>query len=525
MPDGTHRVTPPVPIAAIDIGTNSVHMVVAAVDASGFTVLAAEKEVVRLGDGSENDHIAPAAIERGVAALRRMRLIAEAHDAKVRAVATSAVREASNREEFLSAALAETGIEVEVISGSEEARLIHLGVSRSLDLRRGSVLTVDIGGGSTEFCVAVNGKLRISQSLKVGAVRMTHEFVPGGSVTDSGVRRMRSRIRSTIAPLVHDIARIGFGSMVVSSGTTETIARMAAARRGTDPPVTYNGFEFEAREVRAIVEEVLAATDTQDRLDLAGLEAKRADIIVAGAVILDEILRALRVQTLVYSDYALREGVLVDTAQRLKVLAAEPVDAGYESVRRLAQRCSVDMEHSEHVAHLAVRILRAVGRHYEVDAGLERLLTAAALLANTGNAVSYSRHHLHSYYIIRNADLVGFDDEEIETIALVARYHRKSPPKESHEEFARLDRDRRHDVQLMSAVLRIATGLDRSHDRSIRDVGSSMRDGSLVLTVRHDGAPDESVELNVQTAQGRVDALEEYLGDPVAIRDAGTARG
>lgn len=514
----------PTPIAAIDVGTNSVHMVVASVDTAGFTVLATEKEVVRLGEGSENDTITGAAIERGVAALRRMRLIAEAHGARVRAVATSAVREAVNRDEFLAVARAETGIDVEVISGSEEARLIHLGVSRSLDLRRGSVLTIDIGGGSTEFCVAVNGKLRISQSLKLGAVRMTGEFVPAGTVTEAGVRRMRDKIRSTIAPLVHDIRRIGFDQVVVSSGTTETLARMVAVRREADLPLTFNGFEFEAREVRAVTEEILATGETRDRIGMPGLESKRADIIVAGAVILDEVLRAVRAQRLAYSDYALREGVLVDAAQRLGVLAAEPVDAGFESVRRLAQRCSVDMEHSEHVAHLAVRILRAVGRHYEVEAGLERLLTAAALLANTGNAVSYSRHHLHSYYIIRNADLVGFDDEEIEVIALVARYHRKSPPKESHEDLARLGRDRRHDVQLMAAVLRIATGLDRSHDQSIREIGSSMRDGSLVLSVRHDGATEESVELNIHTAESRVEALEEYLGDPVSIRDGGVVR-
>lgn len=499
-------------------------MVVADVDSAGFTIRAAEKEVVRLGEGTDADFIAPDAINRGLVALRKMKLIADAHGARIRAVATSAVREAANRDDFISKARVETGIDVEVISGSEEARLIHLGVGRSLDLRRGSVLTIDIGGGSTEFCVSVNGKLRIAQSLKLGAVRMTRDFIPGGAVTEVGMRRMRNTIRSTIAPLIHDISRVGFDSVVVSSGTTETVARMAAMRRDIDPPVSYNGFEFDSKEVRTITDEVLSRTDTKDRVGLPGLEPKRADIIVAGIVILDELLRALKVQSVVYSDYALREGVLVDTAQRLGILDAEPVDAGFESVRRLAQRCSVDMEHSEHVVHVALRILRAVARHYEVDDGLERLLTAATLLANVGNAVSYSKHHLHSYYIIRNADLVGFNDEEIEVIALTARYHRKAAPKESHEEFSRLPRERRHDVQLMSAILRVATSLDRSHDQTIKDVNSSARDGALTLSVRHEGATKESVELNVQTAQSRVDALEEYLGDSVTIRDGGPFR-
>jgi exopolyphosphatase/guanosine-5'-triphosphate,3'-diphosphate pyrophosphatase len=205
-------------------------------------------------------------------------------------------------------------------------------------------------------------------------------------------------------------------------------------------------------------------------------------------------------------------------------MAEEPVDAAFDSVRRLAERCSVDVDHSEHVADLSARILRGVSRHYEVDLSLERLLRAAALLANTGNAVSYSRHHLHSYYIIRNADLVGFNDEEIEVIALAARYHRKSPPKESHEEFGRLAEERRHDVELMAAVLRVATALDRSHDQCMREVSSSSRDGRLVLSVRHSCRNQASVELNISTAQARTEMLSAYLGEEVLIRDGGQAQ-
>jgi exopolyphosphatase/guanosine-5'-triphosphate,3'-diphosphate pyrophosphatase len=512
-------------IAAVDVGTNSVHMVVAEVDEAGFTVLAAEKEVVRLGEGSKGlDHLSMSAIDRGVSALRRMKQIADAHGAKVRAVATSAVREADNRDEFIRAVRQATGIRVEVISGAEEARLIHLGVGRSLDIRRGSVLAVDIGGGSTEFSLSVNGKTRIAQSLKLGAVRMTDSFLEGGEVTDSALKRLRTSVRSTLAPLAHDIKRVGFDRVVVSSGTTETVARMVAAARGGPVPLTFNGFRFGESELRDVVDLVASCRSTRERTGLAGLEAKRADIIVAGAVILDEISSMLGAEEFEYSDFALREGVLIDTAQRWGVMAEEPVDAAFDSVRRLAERCSVDLEHSEHVAEISARILRAVSRHYEVDLSLERLLRAAALLANTGNAVSYSRHHMHSYYIIRNADLVGFNDEEIEVIALSARYHRKSPPKESHEEFGRLPEDRRHDVELMAAVLRIATALDRSHDRCIREISSSSRDGRLVLTVRHACQNQSSVDLNITTAQSRTEMLSEYLGDEVVIRDGGQAQ-
>ena len=517
-------VSSPDVVAAIDVGTNSVHMVVARIVRTGFDVISTEKEVVRLGAGLDgDDEIAPAAIERGVAALVRMSRIAEAHGARVRAVATSAVREAPNREEFLAAVRGATGIDVEVISGGEEARLIHLGVGRSLDLRAGSVLTIDIGGGSTEFCVSVRGSLRIAQSLKIGAVRMTDSHLPGGIVTDNGVRKLREKIRSTLAPLAHEISRVGFDRVVVSSGTNEALARMAAAARGVSP-LNMNGFVFTARELDDVTEEVLDRVRPEQRVDLEGLETKRADIIAAGAVILREIGRVLKISSFEYSDFALREGVLVDAARRLGLMDADPVDPGLESATRLAERFSVDMNHSTHVAHLAGCLLRAVGRHYEVDPSLERLLRAAALLANTGNAIGHARHHVHSYYIIRNADLVGFVDEEIEIIALAARYHRKGGPKESHDEFARLSADRRHDVELLAAVLRIATALDQSRDQCVVDVRSSLRDGRLDLAVIHRCATPEQMELNVETAAARTAMLAEYLGDDVRVRDGGAPR-
>lgn len=512
-------------IAAIDVGTNSVHMVIARVGPSGFTVLASEKEVVRLGEGAKGmDHLTFAAIERGVNAMRHMKRIADAHSATIRAVATSAVREAENRADFIDAVRQTVGINVEVISGNEEARLIHLGVSRSLNLAKDSVLTVDIGGGSTEFCLSVRGNLKFAQSLKMGAVRMTDAYLPGGAVTDGGVKKLRSKVQSALAPLAHDLSRLGWDRVVLSSGTNETIARMVSAARDKDDPQTFNGFGFDLTELNAVVKSVLDHRTPAERVELDGLDPKRADIIAAGAVILQEIAKILRVSGFEYSEYALREGVLVDTAQRMGVMAADPVDAGQASALRLAERCSVDIAHGLHVADLGSRILRAIGRHYEVDTDLDRLLRAAGLLARVGNAVGYAKYHLHSWYIIRNADLMGFTDDEINVIALAARYHRKGMPKPSHEEFGRLPTDRQHDVELIAAVLRVASGLDRSHDQCAREISSSSRDGTLTLSVRHSCATDELTDLNIFTAQSRVEMLEQYLGDRIVIKDGGSVR-
>lgn len=509
-----------VTIAAIDVGTNSVHMVIARAGKTGFDVLASEKEVVRLGEGAEGmDHLTFPAIERGVNALRRMKQIADAHSARIRAVATSAVREAANRDEFLTAVRESVGIDVEVISGAEEARLIQLGVSRSLNLGNDATLTIDIGGGSTEFCLAKNGEILFAQSVKMGAVRMTDAFVPGGLLTDVAVRKLRSKVRSALAPLAHDINAIGFERVIVSSGTSETLARIAATQRAGGSPQSFNGFSFTSSELAEVVRCILSEKDPQQRRNIEGMEPKRADIIAAGGVILDEIVRALKIRTLEYSDFALREGVLIDTAQRAHVMDGESVDAGYQSALRLAERCSVDIAHGEHVGNLGVQLLQSIASHYEVDTSLERLVRTAGLLTRAGNAISYSRYHIHSYYIIRNADVVGFTDEEIEVIAQAARYHRKGAPKSTQSDFARLSLERQHHVELIAAILRVATGLDRSHDQSIHRVKSTaLRNSRLVVSVESSGSSTDHVDLNISTAQSRVELLEKYLGDTIEIR-------
>jgi exopolyphosphatase/guanosine-5'-triphosphate,3'-diphosphate pyrophosphatase len=507
-------------IAAIDVGTNSVHMVIAEVDARGFSVLATEKDMVRLGKGSRGqDHLTEGAIQRGVGALQRMVRIAQVHGASIVAVATSAVREADNRDRFVREVRQQVGIDIDIISGPEEARLISLGVGHSLNLASGSSVIIDIGGGSTEFCLLVRGRLRIAQSLKVGAVRMTEAFLPDGQVTDAGIKGLRAKVRTTVAPLGHDLLSAGYDRLILSSGTNEAIARIVANRRGGVDPVNFNGFKFTRFELDEVVDLLLAREFPRDRTEIGGLDSKRADIIVAGAVILQEISVLVGATEFEYSDAALREGVLIDAAQRMEVLAVDGLDSGLESAARLAERCSVNMDHGQHVAELASQILRGLCRSFDLDRTLERQLRAAAILAKIGNAVSYSRHHVHSHYIISNSDLTGFTHDEIESIALVARYHRKAEPRMTHPEFARLSPIRRSNVELMASILRIATGLDRSHDQCVEDLSVSNRSEMITITVRGDEKAVNNVDLNIQTAQARSQMLSEFLGEPVVIRN------
>ncbi len=505
-------------IAAIDVGTNSVHMVVARFSNHGFHVLSTEKEVVRLGSGVAGaDLLSPEAIDRGINALRHMKRIADAHSAEICAVATSAVREASNSHEFLDRARDEVGIHVEVISGNEEARLIHIGVQQSIAFGNESVLSIDIGGGSTEFCVSTKGRLRIAQSLKVGAVRMTDAFIADGKPDDHKIAQIRAHVSSTLAPLAFEIRQTGFSRAVVSSGTCETLARLIAFERNGRLPQSMNGFVFNSYELSDVVKKLLSCKTSRERQELAGMDSKRSDIIVAGSLILHEAMKALQIETFEFSEYALREGVLINAARARGLMEADTVDAGLGSVMRLAERCSVDLVHSGHVAMLSRKIFALIARRFEVDTSLGRLLEAAALLANVGNAVSYSKHHLHSYYIVRNADLMGFTDDEIEVIALTARYHRKGLPKLSHPDFAKLSEQRQHDVELMAGIIRIATGLDRSHDQSVIDLSSSLKGDVLAITPKQSIGSNETLALNVFTAQQRVELLEQFLGCHISI--------
>lgn len=513
-------------VAAIDVGTNSVHMVIAEVDRLGFHIITTEKEVVRLGSGSGGfDRLTPEAVDRCVGALRRMKQIATAHSAVAIVVATSAVREAENGNEFVGRVRDDVGLDVRVISGSEEARLIAMGVRQSLPLGDDQVLMIDIGGGSTEFTVSEGHRTHVSQSLKLGAVRLTDRFFADG-FTAGSVAKLRAYVGSIIAPLANDIKKVGFSRVVVSSGTCETLVRAISLGRGRDQSLSLNGQSITRSELQEFVEHLSGCDSVDEIADIPGIDAKRAEIITAGGLLLAELGRVLRVESFEYSDFALREGVLFDAAEQILGLKMSRRDAARDGVLRFAQRCSVDVQHSGHVSALSAQIFWALHRHFELDERLLPLLEASAILSNVGASISYSRHHLHSYYMIKNADLVGFADGDIDVIALAARYHRKGTPKKSHAEYAALDEDRRHDVDLLAGILRIATGLDRSHDQCVTGVKASFGSDSsgevIELKVSGTCESQEILDLNIFTAQERTSLLEEYLG--VTVRVVGQLR-
>lgn len=514
---------PAIPVAAIDIGTNSFHLVVARPTGNNrFEILARDKEVVRLGSGSgDMKELHPDAIARGVAALGRFRRVADTFGAEVHAVATSAVREAENRDDFLEAAVAKANVRIEVISGVEEARLIHLGVLQAVPVFDRQVLVVDIGGGSTEFIVGRGGDVLAARSLKVGAIRLTERFFRREPVKKKAVDEARKFVKSflpRVREMVHDAG--GFQVAVGSSGTILNVAEMARARRGSETLRQIGMTSFTIDDLADVVDDLASRPRAADRLAVPGLDPRRADIILGGVIVLEQIFKALDIQELVTSDFALREGVLLDVVRRRQAGTLGHLrDLRYESVLHLAALAPGEKEHCERIAALALQIFEGTRRLSGLSDEAEEWLEAAALLQNVGLVISHDRHHLHSYYVIRNSELLtGFTDHELEIIALVARYHRKSNPKARHPEYAALPEEDQRVVEILSGLLRIAAGLDRTRCGAVSRLRVDAGGGKgAPLRILVETAAGLDADLELYSARNRKDLLEEALGVTVEI--------
>jgi len=510
-------------LAAVDVGTNSSHLVVArTTEGDRFEVLTREKEMVRLGGATSRtgDLVAidDDAIDRAVAALKRFHKLADSHGAPIRAVATSAVREADNRDVFLHRAAEEAGVEVEVVSGVEEARLIHLGVLQALDVYDTPLLLFDIGGGSTELLIGHQGEVKASTSLKLGAVRLTNRFFAAETLHPSAVGSCRRHVDEVLSSFDRPIEEHRHEIVVGCSGTIEQVLRLGRGLDGEEPLRTLNGAVLTRKRVAKVVEAVIEARRNRTTSKLPDLDDKRADIILAGVLVLEGILERFHIDELVISEYALREGVFLDTIARTRSGDMPHLrDVARRSVEDLMTSLDDDPDHSRRVARLALELFEATRPLHGLGAAAAALLEAAALLSNVGMTISHAKHHKHSYYLIRNTDrLVGLTDHEIELVALIARYHRKSPPKGSHPEWAALGADDKALVRLTAGVLRIAIGLDRAHEGVIASVDASEVDGRLSV-VATPASPDADLDLELYAASERSDLLADVLDLPVEV--------
>ncbi|MDF5719218.1 MAG: Ppx/GppA phosphatase family protein [Rhizonema sp. PD37] len=469
-------------IASIDLGTNSLHMVIVQIEPTlpAFTIIGREKETVRLGDcDPKTGELKPEVIERAIAALQRFQEVAKTLNAEtIVAVATSAVREAPNGKDFLQRLEAELGLSVNLISGQEEARRIYLGVLSGMEFNNQPHMIVDIGGGSTELILGNSHEAKVLTSTKVGAVRLQSELISTDPISNAEFQYLQAYTRGMLKRSVDEVlVNLQPGEiprLVGTSGTIETLAIVHAREKLGNVPSTLSGYEFSLKDLQELVSR-LRKLSNSERAEIPGMPEKRSEVILAGAVILQEVMTLLNVESLTVCERALREGVIVDwmlahglIEDRLRYQGS----VRQRSVIKIAHKYHVNLEYSTRVAEFAVSIFNQTqGKLHDWGTEESELLWAAGILHNSGHYISHSAHHKHSYYLIRNGELLGYTETEIEIIANIARYHRKSPPKKKHENYRNLEKkNHRQIVNQLSAILRLAIALDRRQIGALKQV-------------------------------------------------------
>jgi exopolyphosphatase/guanosine-5'-triphosphate,3'-diphosphate pyrophosphatase len=493
-------------IAALDVGSNSFHLMVADVETGGhIRVLDRAKEMVRLGDSTLHEGVIPPEVfRRGLDALKALRRIAERHkvDALV-AVATSAVREAQNGGEFVRAARDEAGIDIRVIRGDEEARLIYLGARGSLDLGKRRVALFDLGGGSLEIILADAQELYYTASLKAGVIRLTESFPCSDPPTSRERAQLAERVRALLGPSISRVRAMGFDYVAFTSGTAQALAGVLRA----DPEAGGSKSAIALADL-ATLEQRLGTMSLAARAKLPGLDARRADTIFSGAVVLRTALELAGAKEATLCETALREGIIADYVASNRpgiLLVDEFPDLRRRTVMELARRCQFREDHGTHVARLALSIFDQTRRLHKLAAADAELLEYSALLHDIGFYISPHRHHRHSAYLIRSHAMSGFLRDEVRIMALVARHHRKVEPRQGRGPMRHLGKRDARRVRYLAAILRIADALDRTHGRLVRSVRCSISPRTVEIRVDADGDP----ELELWAARRKGDLFEE----------------
>jgi exopolyphosphatase/guanosine-5'-triphosphate,3'-diphosphate pyrophosphatase len=506
-------------VAFIDIGTNAIRLlVVRVVPGHIHTVITEQREPARLGEGEFPDRrLQPGPMDQAILVCRKFVELARSHGAEeIIAVATSATREALNAEEFLHRLRLEAGLHVRVISGREEARLIYTGLTSYIHLGHTKAVFLDIGGGSTEIIVGGQRRYEFLDTIGIGAVRLTSlmfSLEDVGPISPKRYEQLRQYARHAAVHAVHQVRQHHADLLVGTAGTIRNLAAVAAStRRGPEPDDSDILSRNELRRATAM----LCALPLEERRRVSGLNPDRADIIVSGAAILDVLMEDLGFEEIrVMSVGGLREGLLMD------YLAQDSHDMQWLSVRErsvlhLGRACHFDEAHARSADRLALELFdsaRKAGLHSYGEWERE-ILGHAALLHDIGAFLSYGNHHTHSYYLINNADLLGFHKAELTMMALVALFHRRGLPSAEQPEYAALDRDDRNRVKFLSLILRLVESLDRSHQNVVQHASiEPSQPKELRLTIQVTG----DAQLELWGLKSRERAVRKTLGRHLVI--------
>jgi exopolyphosphatase/guanosine-5'-triphosphate,3'-diphosphate pyrophosphatase len=483
-------------IAAIDIGSNSLKLAIAQAAASdSFTIISQERERVRLGHETLKTHrLSSQAINLSADAIAKFRSIAESRNAdSILAVATASVREAQNASEFVSEIKRQTGVTVEVLSSLEEARLIGIAAAQNCNLSDGALMNIDIGGGSTELSLMRDGEPHKLFSMKLGAVGLTEKFIASDPPKKKEIENLRAEI---VSALERPLRKIKGETWQISTGTSGTILNLGSLLNAQSGESANKKPVISLKKLSAL-NEMLARIPLEERAKLPVISAQRAEVIVAGGQILENVMRALKIESLEPCSYALREGVIIDHLREIEAESLPPVpdvlDKRLRGVFAIGRRYGYEERHALQVADLAEKIFDQIAPLYNLKRHWRTLLSAAALLHDVGYHISHESHHKHSFYLIKHSEITGFSESEKLFIANIARYHRGSLPKESHSDFMKLPEKDRRTVAQLGAILRLADALDHGYENRIKDL--KFKRGAQNMTLKLISDEDCAAEL------------------------------
>lgn len=503
--------------AAIDIGSNSVRLKIARLHSGRLKEIHEDREVTRLGEGVFGGGLLlPEAMAETVRVLRRFnRAIQECGTDAVKVVATAALRDARNSHAFLEWVRSTTGWTIEIISGLEEARLIHLGIISNVRLGAHSVLLVDLGGGSCELTLSREGQIRDTVSLPLGAVRLTNEFLKHDPPRKGELKQLQGFVTREFGRIQNRIRSARIGLVIATSGTADALKGIAGhlsrpRRARPAPSVT--------REMmRKIVKQITRMTLDQRR-KVPGIGLRRAEIICAGAVVYLELLERCHLSGFRYSKLGLRDGILAQMAAEhdRSTRSRRAIESErWESIKRAVEHYRVDMHHALHVRDAALLLFSSLKSVHQLPPEYQEWLSAAAMLYEVGDYVNRNGHHRHTYYVIANSEILGYTPQQRRIIGAIARYLGKSRPTPGDGPMSGLAPEEQESVRKASVLLRIARALNIGRSQSVAKIGVSARNGRVSMKLAPRGKA--SVDLEVWAVEKDRTYFREVFGRELSV--------
>lgn len=506
-------------LAAIDIGTNSIHMIIVQVHRdNSFDVIEREKEMVKLGEGVfATNQLSERAYQEGLEVIRRYVQLADQLGVdEIITAATSAIREARNGGEFLDEVVQQTGIAPQVISGKEEARLIFLAVRQAIALKGQKALVIDIGGGSTEAVVGDEREVLFRSSIKLGVRRLLDMFDHQGPIGDEALKVLESHIKQVAQETLREARNCGFDMVIGTSGTIRTLGETVLLSEGNGNVRSVNAEKVSRADLEKLTKKLIKA-QVDERSDVKGVNARRSDAIHLGGVLLTQLLTLAEADEITICDASLREGLILDYIHQYAQSAStfeEHEDLRYRSATQLALKFNVDLEQASHVAALAKQLFEGLSSLHGLHIYEEHILEYAALLYEIGQYIGFKRYHKNSRYIIKHAKLRGFTNEEILLVGHVVRYHRKAAPTKKQKKYRKLSKEHRKVVALLAGILRIAVSLNTTKSQSVSRVACQISKKEIQLLP----SGGSSLDLELWAAERSKKALQNALGRKITVQ-------